>query len=262
MNADEGVHGVGDAAVTTDLWLTVRPQARATARLFCLPYAGGGASVFSHWQSELPSSLEVCPIQLPGRENRLAEPPVRAAPELADRIVQQILPWLNRPFAMFGHSYGALLAFEVARRLQRRGLPVPIKLLVSGFCAPRVPPLHRGLHAWEREELVQWLQEASGETDSPLADPEWQDLLLPTLRADLEAVAHYQYDPEPKLACPVTAFVGREDRVAPWDKMIAWRLETRAGFNMHVIDGKHLFLRSAQSSLLELILQELSPWLP
>ncbi|MDZ4684667.1 MAG: alpha/beta fold hydrolase [Planctomycetaceae bacterium] len=258
MDADEVTFGVEDAAVAADRWLTIRPRDQASARIFCLPYAGSGASVFSHWQSSLPSSLEVCPIQLPGRENRLTEPPVRVVQELAEQIARQILPWLNRPFVLFGHSYGALLAFEVIRSLRRSGSPAPVKLLVSAFCAPRVRPFHRGLHQLDRKELMQWLQETSGEADEALADREWQDLLLPTLRADLEALEHYQYASEPLLECPVTAFVGKEDQIAPWEKMIAWRRETFADFKMHVIEGKHLFLRSTRTSLLRLIQQEMT----
>jgi len=255
MNPDQATFGVEDAA---DRWLTVRPQEQARARLFCLPYAGSGASVFSQWQAGLPSSLEVCPLQLPGRENRLTDPPVRDVPELAEQIARQILPWLNRPFVLFGHSYGALLAFEVTRSLRRSGSPAPVKLLVSGFCAPRVRPFHQGLHQVDRNELLQWLQETSGETDEALTHREWQDLLLPTLRADLEAIEHYQYVSEPLLECPVTAFVGKTDAIAPWEKMIAWRRETLADFNLHVLDGSHLFLRSHRASLLSLIQQELT----
>ncbi|QDV31873.1 Linear gramicidin dehydrogenase LgrE [Planctopirus ephydatiae] len=187
----------------------------------------------------------------------MAEAACRGLVDLAGQVTTQLLPWLDRPFVFFGHSFGALLAFEVTRQLRRRGSPLPSKLIVAAFCSPEISLFRQSVSQLGNEELLHWLRETGGEMDKPLANLEWQDLLLPTLRADLEAIEGYRYTTESPLECPITAFVGRGDKIAPWNQMIGWRRQTSGSFNFHVIDGQHLFLRTAHTPLINIVRKEL-----
>ncbi|HEY1379547.1 MAG TPA: thioesterase domain-containing protein, partial [Gemmataceae bacterium] len=173
-------------SVGTDRWLAyVRPRPLASVRLFCFPYAGGGASVFRGWADGLPSAVEVCPVQMPGRETRFREPAFTRLPLLIEALAESLYPHLDRPFAFFGHSLGALVAFELARRLRRDGSPEPQHLFVSGSGAPQARD-HSGavIHTRPADEFWQEVGRLNGTPAEVLTDGELRDLLLPTLRAD------------------------------------------------------------------------------
>jgi medium-chain acyl-[acyl-carrier-protein] hydrolase len=235
-------------------WVTrPRPDPRARIRLFCLPYAGGGPSAFYQWPDRLPEYVEVCSIQLPGRAGRLREAPfVRLAP-LVQRLTDAIGVYLDRPFAFFGHSMGALLSFEVSRELRRRGGPMPFQLLVSGYHAPQLPDRAAPLSGLSDAEFVRELHGMNGTPSEILRHSELVRLLLPTLRADFEVCETYVYAAEPALACAIAVFGGASDPRADRAELEAWREQTTGPFEVTILPGDHFFLQSAQPMLLELV---------
>src|SRR5437763_15337105 len=165
-------------------WLVSRkPNPRARVRLFCFPYAGGGDSVFRAWQKGLSEAIEVCPVQLPGRGARISEPPFTELSPLVRAAAQALAPHLDKPFAFFGHSMGALICFELARHLRKDGGPQPVHLFVSGRCGPQTPrePFAGDLPDSEFQEM---LRRYNGTPEEVLENRELMELLLPAVRAD------------------------------------------------------------------------------
>ena len=228
------------------------PDSRALARLFCFPYAGSGAAIFRSWSPRLAPQIDVHPVQLPGRENRWMEPAVASLPSLVDALEQALRPYLDRPFAFFGHSMGALIGFELARQLRRHGGPSVLHLLVSGARAPQrkgpFPPLHRLPDAL----LVQQLRRLGGTPDDVLRNPEVMSFLLPTIRADLTLCETYVHSLEPPLDCAVSVFGGMHDTIVTYDDLVAWRGQTRGAFSVFLCPGRHFFLHTAEAEMLEI----------
>ena len=179
-------------ASTTDPWLACRKQnQRARVRLFCFPYGGSGASLFRGWS--LPGSVDLCPVQIPGRETRFRERPFTRLEPLVEQLVQALRSYLDLPFALFGHSIGALIAFELARRLQRRLRLTPLRLFASAYGAPHLPRDGQPLHALPAAEFCNELERLNGTAAGVIANKELIDLLLPTLRADFAVCETYRY---------------------------------------------------------------------
>ena len=243
----------------TKEWVTYPwPNPGAHLRLFCFPYAGGGASAFCSWAEGLPSSVELCPIQLPGRENRLSEPPFTRLLPLVQALARAIQPHLDKPFAFFGHSMGATIAFELARRLQEQGRPTPLCLIVSGGRAPHLPDPDPPIHHLPEEEFIAELRRFNGTPDAVLQHAELLQLLLPLLRADLAMHETYEYVVGEPLECPVFALGGYGDDLVDYQALAAWQEQTSGPFAQHMFPGDHFFLRSEQESLLRTISQELT----
>jgi len=225
-------------------------------RLFCFPHAGGGASVFHSWHSTLAPTIQVCPILLPGRETRLSDPPYASFDSLLEALTHQLQPWIDVPFAAFGHSMGALLAFELVRKLQEDGKPMPAWLFLSGRRAPDAPdkaPLLTPLPDGEfLEELTRRYQGMSQEF---LQEPELMAVVLPILRADLAVVESYSYRESRELECPLTVFAGIEDSTVTYEQLLGWRRQTKARFTAQLFPGAHFY---PQASMLETISRNLS----
>ncbi len=224
--------------------LAVHKNGGATHRLFCFPYAGGGASVFRQWSGFLPDVVEVCGVQPPGRENRIGEDPIADVHELVDRLLPSLVPWLDRPFACYGHSTGALVAFEFIRALRRKGMPLPVHLIVSGARAPHIPE-PSPLHHLPEEAFIRELNRFSGTPKEVLAHKELMEIYIPILRADLAIEERYAPREELPLAMPITAIYGTKDKEASKAVMAPWEQYTTASFELIGIEGDHFFIKTA-----------------
>src|SRR5262245_18323382 len=190
-------------------WLrTARPNPKAKLRLFCFPYAGASAILFRDWADRVPKDVEICAVQLPGRENRRREMLYTQVGPLVDSLMAPLATRLDIPFAFFGHSLGALVAFLSARQLRDQRHCLPAHLLVSARSAPQSPKRKEPFHVLPQEMLIQRLRRLGGMPDSILAYQELLEYFIPILRADFQVNETYEYSQEPALACPITAFYG------------------------------------------------------
>lgn len=245
---------------TSDRWLVCpRPAAQAALRLFCFPHAGGGPAVFHRWPHSLPASIEVYAAQLPGRGARFGELPYTRMQPLLEEIQLALRPLLDRPYALFGHSLGALLAFEVARALQQEGNG-PAHLFVSACAAPQLLPKGETLHALPRKQFLEALRRLKGTPPELFEEEAFMDLMLPTLRADLVLFETYEYEEAPPLRCDLTVTAGRDDPQVSADEMEAWRWQAGGRFNLHQFSGDHFYLNETRAELLHLIGRELAAY--
>lgn len=229
-------------------------NAGSELRLFCFPYAGGSAANFKSWRARLPAAIEMLPVQLPGRGSRIHEPALKRNDEIADRIVDEVLPvFREKPFAFFGHSMGATLGFEVARRLVRRREAAPIALFVSGRRAPHIPG--QGLITYDLpdEALIEQLKQLNGTPREVIECDELMQLVLPLIRADFEAVETYRYVDSPPLPCPIFALGGEEDSYVRAADVEQWNVHTSAECRIKFFPGGHFFLHSHQELLLQFL---------
>jgi medium-chain acyl-[acyl-carrier-protein] hydrolase len=243
--------------VTRPSWVVRMPRERPRLRLLCFPHAGGGASSFRAWAGLLGPEIEVCAVQPPGREERIREAPITSLCELVLALVQQTAAVRAAPYALFGHSVGALVAFELARALRRRGQPLPVHLFVSGAVGPHVPDTDPPLGCCSDAELLARLRHHRGTPSAILEHPELMELLLPTLRADLSLRDGYRHESELPLDVPITALGGLDDPDVSHDGLQAWREHTRARFAVRDFPGGHFFVRTARASVLSAIESEL-----
>lgn len=227
-----------------------RPRPTARARLFGFPYAGGAATIFHTWPAGLPDDIEMVALALPGRSFRFREPGFTRLPPLLDILEERLAPLLDRPFAFFGHSMGAALAYELTHRLHARRRPTPEHLFVSARRAPHLPAPDAPLHQLPDRDFVVALRRHYNTSEELLHNRELQELVLPALRADLELLETWDSPAYPPLAAPITAFAGDRDQAVPQAQVDAWRQHTRAAFRLHLIPGDHLFLHSAQAQVL------------
>lgn len=239
-------------------WLAfVKPRPQARLRLFCFPYSGGGATAFRKWSDGLPDTIEVCPVQWPGRETRLQEPPFTRIAPLVQATAQALLPHLDKPFAFFGHSVGALVGFELARLLRRQHGLRPVHLFASAHGAPQRPDPDPPAHALPEPDFIREVQRYNGTPQVVLENPELRRVFIPILRADFAVNETYTYTDEAPLDCPISAFGGSQDWKGSYADLEAWREQTSARFSVRIFPGDHFFLQSAQPLVLEAIAQEL-----
>lgn len=218
-----------------------RPEARL--RLFCFPYAGGGASVYRGWEAELPEWVEVCPVQPPGREARIRQPPYQDLDSLVAGLDEGLGAELDeRPYAFFGHSLGAIAAYELARRRRAGGRSQPVHLLVSAHSAPGVPDDDPPIHDLPEPEFLARLRELNGTPAEVLDHPELMQLVAPLLRADFRVNETYRHRPGEPLDCPITAFGGFRDGEVPKAKLEPWSAASTGRFRLHMLPGDHFFL--------------------
>ena len=244
--------------ISSDGWIVrYRQNAQAPLRLFCFSYAGGGASVFRSWADILPSGVEVCCIQLPGHEYRLGEPAYTRLAPLVQALTEAIHPYLDRPFAFFGHSMGALVSFELARQIRRTYAQHPVRLCLAAFRAPQLPNPNIKIYHLP-SEVFKVVLRADGIPERILQNEELMQAMLPTLRADFELCDTYRYAEEPPLECPFSIFGGLEDIRVGVDDLEAWRIHSSAVSKLSMLPGSHFFLHSAQDLLLAAIAQDLA----
>lgn len=233
-------------------WLMNCPENKDRVRLFCLSYAGGGASSYRGWNKELSDDVGVYPIQLPGRENRIAEPALHEMSELVEHISKEIAPYLQRPFIFFGHSLGARIAFELARNVRKKWEIQPCRLIVSASRAPHIAEPNP-LHHLSDDEFVKELGRFSGTPEAVLKNRELMELFIPILRADFTVDETYVYSEDAPLDCPISAFGGTKDSEARREEIEEWMSYTNAEFRLEMIEGDHFFLQTERDVLLQSI---------
>lgn len=242
-------------------WLPYfKTKTQAGVRLFCLPYAGGGAHTFRQWITALPPFIEVCPIQLPGRGNRLKDPPFTKLPPLVKAISEAIRPYLDKPFAFFGHSMGAVVGFELSRQLRRAYSLQPVHLFISGSCAPQQLNEERPFYHLPEPDFLKAVRRFNGMPEEIFEESELLQLILPALRADFSVCQTYIYVPEAPLGCPITAFGGSQDHGVSQSCLKAWRSQTKSAFSVKIVPGDHFFINTAQQDLLRVISLKLQQW--
>lgn len=233
----------------------------AEFRLFCFHYAGSGGSIFRPWTKLVSDEVELVAVQLPGRENRLDEPLLHSMELVTGPLADALPPLLDKPFAFFGHSTGALISFELARVLRQRGLPQPELLIVSGQDAPQVKPAVIR-HSLSDPEFIEILRGCNGTPDVVLKNPALLELLLPRIRADGAVYETYRYDhQQAPLDCPIVVFHGREDGMVNLDELGRWDGETRNTCRHYAFPGGHFFVHEAEEAVIEHINHELKPFL-
>lgn len=238
--------------VKFNAWITCpQPKPTAAIRLFCLPFAGGGASVFRTWGRSMVSWIEVCPIQLPGRENRFNDPPHTDIRALATLLADQIEAYADKPFALFGHSMGALLSFEVARVLKQRGGTQPLTLFLSAHRAAHLPLRRKPLYHLPEPEFIEGIRDLGGFPEGVLENKELRDFLLPVLRADLALCDGYRYVAAEPLACPLVLYGGRQDSEVAPEEIHAWQDHSTGQSEARIFPGDHFFLRADAEVLLK-----------
>ncbi len=240
-------------------WIVrMRPRSGARCRLLCVPYAGVGPSAYRRWAQDLPAEIEVGVVQLPGRESRLRESPFIRIEPLIDAAAPALRPYLDLPFAMFGHSMGALVAFELARRFREEGWGIPTHLFVSGRRAPDLPPRHPAITHLPDDEFVSEIRRRyNGIPDEVLRHPDLLALLLPGLRADLSVIETYAHRSAPPLGCPIAAFGGLADPEATEAELVGWRQHTTGALSVQMFPGGHFFLQSSHEDLMRIVTDEL-----
>lgn len=227
-------------------------------RLFCFPYAGGGASAYRSWQEAFPAGIEICGVQLPGREGRVGEVPATTIAGLVPALADALREWLDRPFAFFGHSMGALIAFELTRHLQMSGGPVPAILFASAHQAPHLPRGTAQLATLPDLALMEQVRAMGGTPQELLDNRELLELILPVIRADFAICESYTYQPGPKLTLPIEVFGGLADRTVTHGELMPWSAHTEGRFRIRMLPGNHFFIHAARPLLLRYVTEGLA----
>ena len=237
-----------------------RPTPAARMRLYCFSYAGGSAASFADWHAALNPAIDVCAVQLPGRGSRYAEAPISSMPELVDALGRALAPLDALPCVFFGHSLGALVAFELARHWARQGVAQPHGFIASGARAPAMRgDTSRKLHLLDDPALIGALGDYNGTPPELLAHAELMELVLPTIRADFALSERYVYM-KARLAVPLAVFSGRSDEFVSEAQVEGWRYETTGPCDVHWFDGDHFFINPLRDAVIATIERQLSRW--
>jgi medium-chain acyl-[acyl-carrier-protein] hydrolase len=236
-------------------WVVRRkPAASPRMKLICFPYAGAGSLVYHAWPDEIAPDIDVCVVQLPGRENRLGEPAIEDLARLTDKVVDALAPHCTGEFAIFGHSFGALMAYEVTCALHRKGLPLPRVLFTSGRESPSSKSQFAPMGGLARDAFVKEVARRYGAIPRAVVEePTLLDMLLPAFRADLNIIERYVYRASEPLPVPIHAFGGTDDLAVRRPELEAWQRETRATFKSTMFPGGHFFLNEVRAQVLRAI---------
>ena len=242
---------------TESLWVRRAPRKNRSLRLICLPYGGGGASIYHSLADLLPEEIEVVALQLPGREDRSAERPPTNLRRLIHTSAIAVGPYCATPFAFYGHCAGALLAFELAYEINAKFGIWPTHFVAAAQQAPHVPPTSLLLRPLPDEKLLEVVKERGGLPDAIAENSELTQFLLPLLRSDFALWRQYAYQPKKPLPCPVTTLRGIDDDVADGSSVKAWQEHTSADFTHFEVDGGHYFVNSMQADTAALLSRQL-----
>jgi medium-chain acyl-[acyl-carrier-protein] hydrolase len=241
-----------------NVWLKcLEPRPSSKARVFCFPPAGGGANLFLSWPNDLPETVEAYGLQLPGRGERFLDPPEVDMSAIVNGVVAELEPLTDRPYVFFGHSLGALIAFDVARALRRRGARLPLHLIAGAYRAPDVLDTDPPLHQLPDEEFISELARLGGMPDEILKHKEMMELLLPMLRADFTLHETYVYTHEAPLPWTITACGGMLDKDVQRETLEGWRRQATGGFELRMYPGGHFFVKHEQRALVEIAVSAL-----
>jgi surfactin synthase thioesterase subunit len=225
----------------------------ARLRLFCLPPAGGGSALYRSWMDRLAPDIDVVPVTLPGREMRFSEPPITNVNVLADLVALGLRPLIDRPYALFGYSMGALIAHRLAYRLASERLGEPVHLFAAAHRGPGVQRRRPTLHALPGDEFWQSLATYDGMSRDVTENLELRALFEPLLRADFSVVETAEPVPDVVLSCPITAIGGDADHSVAIDELDAWRHATFGPFDRLTLPGHHFFITDSQNLMLRII---------
>jgi medium-chain acyl-[acyl-carrier-protein] hydrolase len=229
------------------------PRSALRLQVLCLPHAGGSACTFRSWADKLPSHVEILAIELPGRGTRFSEPPVDDLYAIVKPLSVELAAMLERPFAIFGYSMGAIVGLELARRLRRRSQLEPAAFLLAGRNAPWVPSPLPDFHQLPDRELKAALRNLGGTSDAVLGSEELMNLFLPVIRADLAAVENYRYRTEPPLRCSMRVYAGIRDPLVSAEGLAAWSREVSGDFQVRRFSSGHFLLQEAEAAVVAAI---------
>lgn len=231
----------------------------ASVRLFCLHCAGGSASEFRSWPIYLSGEFELVAVQLPGRESRVKEPFVASMGDLTSGVIEAMTPLLDKPYAIFGHSFGALGGFEVIRELRRRGLNQPFLFIPAGRRGPNVQKKRPPIASLPRESFIEELRKDYGDHIAHvLKSVELREAFIPQIHADFALSESYRFRDERPLDCPIVAFAGVDEDDLDTEDLGAWAAHTNQGFRARRFPGDHFFIRKSQELVVEAVRQEIA----
>jgi medium-chain acyl-[acyl-carrier-protein] hydrolase len=240
-------------------WLAYyKPNPQADMRVFCFPYAGASAAIYRTWADRLPKNLEICPVQLPGRGTRLSEQSFTRLMPIVEAVAPALRPYCDRPFALFGHSMGAAIAFELARYFRQHYHCEPEHLFVSGRNAPQLPNEQPFTYDLPEAEFIDEVRRLNGTPKEILDHPELMQLMLPLLRADFSVIQTHVYVAGVPLNSSITAFGGLLDHDVTREGLAAWSSQTTGRFSLRMFPGDHFFLQTSQDLLLKAIAYDLN----
>lgn len=240
-------------------WLARQPiRGECRLRMFCLPFAGGGAQIYRNYAQMLPDGVEVCAVQLPGRERRFGEPALTSVGEIVTCMLPIMGQLVDVPYVVLGHSLGALTGFELIRGMRRAEMPLPVHLIASGHRGPQLPDPDSPIHDLPDGDFIEELTKLNGTPVEVFESPELVELMLPLLRADFAAAETYLYVDEQPLECPITALGGDSDPLVGVSEIEAWREQTTAAFDPHTLTGDHFFFQQSQTQFLQILNNVLS----
>ncbi len=228
-------------------------------RLFCFPYAGGGTWIFRSWQEIFPDSIEILPVELPGRGRRYNEPLITDMKQMIELLASELQPHFDLPFAFFGHSMGARIGFELASELQHRCGPSPVHLFVSGATPRDEHRAEQDIHTLPLSEFLERVNSLNGTPEYALKDPELVNVIVPLLRSDF-ALNNSAVRSLGPLCCPISAFIGSHDPEVTLETASQWRIHTLSNFQLMVFPGDHFFIQTSQRGLLRAIVAHLAEY--
>ena len=224
-------------------------RSKPKVRLFCFPYAGGNAAVFSQWKFMMPEGIETHPIQYPGRGNRIAEPLCLSMREMISELAEVLQSFVREPYAFFGYSMGAVVAFETARLLRRQYGSQPEQLILAAKGAPGCKENGPTRHLMDDDAFLESLRTLGGVPAEFFEHPELIEFMLPILRADFQLIESYDYDSEEPLDCPITIMGGEQDAESPLESLVEWQSQTSGPFRQLSYPGDHFFLNDCVAEI-------------
>lgn len=231
-------------------WFHVpKPVNRPRLRLFCFPYAGGSASIYHQWPSYLPDDIEMCALQLPGRGARIAEEPFVRIEPLMEALEEIIVPFMDTDFAFFGHSLGAIVAYELNCWLEDKGYKLPKRLFVAGRSAPQIVEEEEAIHALPSVEFWRKVEELEGTPEEVLNHPELKELVEPILRSDFELFETWRYKARESLKTPISAMGGLKEFGGKRNNIESWKEQTASEFKLHMFPGDHFFIHDNEQDI-------------